>query len=140
MDTNPFNIEPIFYPITIKTPTGVEDVLINIVELPHCQLIAPTWKEPVLTIISDFRDKNKELLHCEQQVVEFDGNKNLREIPHVLISIRAEYPEILEAEEQSYIEFQRVLPELMAIMDDVNRVNKVISTWIGEEDNRVRER
>ena len=122
MDTNPFNIEPIFYPITIKTPTGVEDVLINIVELPHCQLIAPTGKEPVLTIISDFRDKNKELLHCEQQVVEFDGNKNLREIPHVLISIRAEYPEILEAEEQSYIEFQRVLPELMAIMDDVNRV------------------
>jgi hypothetical protein len=58
----------------------------------------------------------------------------------LLMWIRAKYPEILEAEEQSYIEFQRVLPELIAIMDDVNRVNKVISTWIGEEDNRVRER
>lgn len=128
METNPFNIEPIFYPITIKTPIGVEEVLINIVELPHFQLIAPTGKEPVLTVISDFRDKNKELIHCEQQAVEFKGNKNLREIPHLLMSIRDEYPEILEAEEQSYIEFQKVLPELMAIMDDVNRVNKVIST------------
>ena len=124
MDTNPFNIEPIYYPITIKTPIGVEDVLMNIVELPHFQLIAPTGREPVLTVISDFRAKNKELIHCEQQVIEFEGNKNLREIPHWLMSIRARYPEILEAEEQSYIEFQKVLPDLMVIMDEVNRVNK----------------
>ena len=40
------------------------------------------------------------------------------------MSIRAEYPEILEAEEQSYIELQRVLPELKAIMDEVNRHRK----------------
>ena len=59
MDTNPFNIEPIYYPITIKTPIGVEDVLMNIVELPHFQLIAPTGREPVLTVISDFRAKIK---------------------------------------------------------------------------------
>lgn len=124
MEPNPLNIEPIFYPINIKTPIGIEEVLINIVELPHFQLIAPTGKEPVLTVISDFRAKNKELLHCEQQVVEFEGNKNLREIPHLLMSIRADYPEILEAEEQSYIEFQRVLPDVLAIMDEINRVNK----------------
>ena len=124
MDTNPFNIEPIYYPITIKTPIGVEDVLMNIVELPHFQLIAPTGREPVLTVISDFRAKNKELIHCEQQVIEFEGNKNLREIPHWLMSIRDTYTEILEAEEQSYIELQRVLPDLIAIMDEVNRVNK----------------
>ena len=124
MDTNPFNIEPIYYPITIKTPIGVEDVLMNIVELPHFQLIAPTGREPVLTVISDFRAKNKELIHCEQQVIEFEGNKNLREIPHWLMSIRDTYTEILEAEEQSYIELQRVLPDLIAIMDEVNRVNE----------------
>lgn len=70
MDTNPFNIEPIYYPITIKTPIGVEDVLMNIVELPHFQRIAPTGREPVLTVISDFRAKNKELIHCEQQVIQ----------------------------------------------------------------------
>ena len=124
MDTNPFNIEPIYYPITIKTPIGVEDVLMNIVELPHFQLIAPTGREPVLTVISDFRAKNKELIHCEQEVIEFEGNQNLREIPNLLMSIRARYPEILEAEEQSYIEFQKVLPDLMVIMDEVNRVNE----------------
>ena len=116
MDTNPFNIEPIYYPITIKTPIGVEDVLMNIVELPHFQLIAPTGREPVLTVISDFRAKNKELIHCEQEVIEFEGNQNLREIPNLLMSIRARYPEILEAEEQSYIEFQKVLPDLMVII------------------------
>ena len=38
------------------------------------------------------------------------------------MSIRAKYPEILEAEEQSYIEIQRVLPDLIAIMDEINRV------------------
>ena len=38
---------------------GVEEVLINIVELPHFQLITPTGKEPVLTVISDFCAKNK---------------------------------------------------------------------------------
>ena len=76
----------------------------NIVELPHFQLIAPTGREPVLTVISDFRAKNKELIHREQQVIEFEGNKNLREIPHWLMSIRDTYTEILEAEEQSYIE------------------------------------
>lgn len=92
---------------------GVEEVLINIVELPHFQLITPTGKEPVLTVISDF---------CEQEVIEFEGTNNLREIPHLLMSIRAKYPEILEAEEQSYIEFQRVLPNLIAIMDEINRV------------------
>lgn len=124
MEANPFNIEPIYYPITIKTPIGVEDVLMNIVELPHFQLIAPTGREPVLTVISDFRAKNKELIHCEQQVIEFEGNKNLREIPHWLMSIRDTYTEILEAEEQSYIELQRVLPDLIAIMDEVNRVNE----------------
>ena len=116
MEANPFNIEPIYYPITIKTPIGVEDVLMNIVELPHFQLIAPTGREPVLTVISDFRAKNKELIHCEQQVIEFEGNKNLREIPHWLMSIRDTYTEILEAEEQSYIELQRVLPDLIAII------------------------
>lgn len=100
--------------------------MINIVELPHFQLLAPTGKEPVLTAISDFRAKNKELIHCEQEVIEFEGNKNLREIPHLLMSIRAAYPEILEAEEQAYMEFQKVLPELIAIMAEVNRVNKSI--------------
>ncbi len=101
---------------------GVEEVLINIVELPHFQLITPTGKEPVLTVISDFCAKNKALIHCEQEVIEFEGTNNLREIPHLLMSIRAKYPEILEAEEQSYIEFQRVLPDLIAIMDEINRV------------------
>ncbi len=86
MDTNPFNIEPIYYPITIKTPIGVKDVLITIVELPHFQLITPTGKGPVLTVISDFRAKNKELIHCEQEVIEFEGNQNLREIPNLLMS------------------------------------------------------
>ena len=42
------------------------------------------------------------------------------------MSIRAAYPEILEAEEQAYMEFQKVLPELIAIMAEVNRVNKSI--------------
>ena len=78
--------------------------------------------EPVLTVISDFCAKNKALIHCEQEVIEFEGTNNLREIPHLLMSIRAKYPEILEAEEQSYIEFQRVLPDLIAIMDEINRV------------------
>ena len=40
------------------------------------------------------------------------------------MSIRDTYTEILEAEEQSYIELQRVLPDLIAIMDEVNRVNE----------------
>lgn len=70
--------------------------------MPHCQLIAPTGREPILTVISDFRANNKDLIPCEQQVVEFKGNKNLREIPHLLMSIRDKYPEILEAEFEAY--------------------------------------
>ena len=87
------------------------DAYLNIVEDVHAWIEGPSFDNITLTIFGEFLDENKNPIEYEQIVTEYEGMRDLIQIPKRLNKKkRVNGKEIEEYQDKKYEALQRNLP------------------------------
>ena len=86
------------------------DAYLNIVEDVHAWIEGPSFDNITLTIFGEFLDENKNPIDYEQIVTEYEGMRDLIQIPKRLNKKRVNDKEIEEYQDKKYEALQRNLP------------------------------
>ena len=109
------------------------DAYLNIAEDVHSWIEGPSFDDITLTIFGEFLDENKSLIDYEQIVTEYEGIRDLIQIPKLLHRKRVNDKEIEEYQDKKYEALQRNLPLMYRELDKLIARDKEKSLWLGSK-------